>query len=156
MYSFNKDVCFVKVMLDAGLDFSWMNRIDSGHLAFSQGVLSASLTLYYFQFLITIVSNIAMNVLAQTTLWLYPWLNSKKWEWLGLKDPYCQITPLESLVPISPPITGVEQGEIGSWLQNSFGICLFNPPTAVGSWMVESRILQIPPNPSWFHHGHHS
>lgn len=31
-------------------------------------VLSASLTLYYFQFL-TIVSNIAINVLAQTTLW---------------------------------------------------------------------------------------
>lgn len=31
-------------------------------------VLSASLTLDYFQFL-TIISNIAMNVLAQTTLW---------------------------------------------------------------------------------------
>lgn len=67
-------------------------------------------------------------------------------EWLGLKDPYCQTTPLESLYPFP---SHHRSGARRNWLLAPKQLWHLppQPPTAVGSWMVESRILRIPPNP---------
>ena len=84
-------------------------------------MLSASLTLDYSQFL-TIISNIAVNVLAQTTLWGSMIISLAEFlevEWLSGKDPYCQLPTPQKVCTSFSPIRGVEQGEIGSWLLNS-------------------------------------
>lgn len=72
-------------------------------------VLSASLTLDDFQFL-PIISNIAMNVLAQTTPWGSVIISLAEFlvgEWLGQKDSYCQTTLLKVCTSF-PPTRGVE------------------------------------------------
>lgn len=48
-------------------------------------------------------------------------------EWLGQKDPYCQST-LQKVCTRLPPIRGVVEGKIVSWLLISYGTRVFSLP----------------------------
>lgn len=120
-------------------------------------MLSASLTLDHSQ-LLTIVSNIAVNVLRQTTLWGSMIISLAEFlevEWLSGKDPYCQLPTAESLYQL---LSHKRSGAGRDWLLTPRHLWHLypQPPTVVSSWMVESSILQVAPNPPGSHHCDHS
>ena len=71
-------------------------------------------------------------------------------EWLGLNDCYCQTTHPESLYPFP---CHHRSGARRDWLLAPKQLWHLppQPPIVVGSWMAESRLLPIPPNPPGFH-----
>lgn len=109
-------------------------------------ILSASLTLDYFQFL-TIISNIAMNVLAQTTLWgsmiisLAEFLEVELWV---RRIPIAKL-PSRKSVPASLPQRSGARRAI-PWSSSAL-YPHFQTPTVAGSWMVEGSILHTAPSP---------